>query len=138
MNADGGVIRRLTGEADEAVAGLQVSEGIAAAWSPDGARIAFDRVTHDPGAGDYWYPHTTQITIVDVATGAESEIGQPEIVVRRGDPGRSWSWSPDGRSLLVLARPGSRPMTIDVQTGEASELPWAADSAPSWQRIATD
>jgi Tol biopolymer transport system component len=136
MNADGSEIRRLTREAHEVYAGLQVSEG-SASWSPDGTRIVVDRIFHDPAAGGF-FPQTVQITIVDVATGAESEIGKPEIVVGRDDPRPSWSWSPDGRSLLMLATPGSRPLTIDVETGEAAELPWEADSAPSWQRIATD
>jgi Tol biopolymer transport system component len=138
MNADGSEIRRLTREPDEVYAGLQVSEGLDARWSPDGTRIAFYRVSHDPGAGDWLLPQTAEITVVDVATGAERAIGRPDVVVGRDDPRPSWSWSPDGRSLLVLPRPGSRPLTIDVETGEATELPWEADSGPSWQRIAAD
>ena len=46
-----------------------------------------------------------------------------------------WSWSPDGRSIVMLERCGTRPLVVDVQTGEATELPWEADSAPSWQRM---
>ena len=47
-----------------------------------------------------------------------------------------WSWAPDGRSLLLLRRPGTRLVTVDVETGRATELPWAAESPASWQRIA--
>ena len=46
-----------------------------------------------------------------------------------------WSWSPDGRSIVMQERSGTRPLVVDVQTGEATELPWEADSAPSWQRM---
>jgi hypothetical protein len=47
-----------------------------------------------------------------------------------------WSWSPDGRSIVMLERKGTRPIVVDVETGRVEELPWKADSAPSWQRIA--
>ena len=38
----------------------------------------------------------------------------------------------------MLERPGTRPVLIDIESGEATELPWEAESAPTWQRIATD
>jgi hypothetical protein len=49
-----------------------------------------------------------------------------------------WSWTPDGRSIVMLERAGTRPVVVDVETGDAIELPWEADSAPSWQRVAAD
>jgi hypothetical protein len=29
-------------------------------------------------------------------------------------------------------------VTVDVETGEATELPWAIGTIPSWQRVAID
>lgn len=45
-----------------------------------------------------------------------------------------WSWSPDGRSLLLLKDHRTRPMVVDVATDTATELPWETDPFPSWQR----
>ena len=44
-----------------------------------------------------------------------------------------WSWSPDGRSIVLLERAGEQPKVVDVQTGEVRPLPWDADSSPSWR-----
>lgn len=49
-----------------------------------------------------------------------------------------WSWTPDGRSIGMLERRGTRPVVVDVETGRATKLPWEADSAPSWQRVPAD
>ena len=49
-----------------------------------------------------------------------------------------WSWTPDGRSIVVLERHGTRPMVVDIETGQATELPWTSDSALSWQRVSRD
>jgi Tol biopolymer transport system component len=115
-------------------------EGVGQAWSPDGSHIAFERYS-TTGAG----PEPDQeavIAIVDVQSGAERVLE----ATRNGRQGQvtppigyfywGWSWAPDGRHLLVLARQGSRLMTVDIATGLASELPWEADSPGSWQRVA--
>ena len=39
---------------------------------------------------------------------------------------------------LLLPDPGTRLVTVDLETGQATELPWEAGSAPSWQRVAVD
>jgi dipeptidyl aminopeptidase/acylaminoacyl peptidase len=128
MNADGSDVR------------LVGREGGGQAWSPDGSHIAFERYS-TTGAG----PEPDQeavIVIVDVQSGAERVLE----TTRNGRQGQvtppigyfywGWSWAPDGRHLLVLARQGSSLMTVDIATGLAGELPWEADSPGSWQRVA--
>lgn len=97
-------------------------------WSPDGTRIASVRwlgcdPKHPCFGGD------PQIVITDVASGLEAYAGDPtsDLV--------GWSWSPDGRSILVQERAGGRPLVMDLGSGVATELPWEADSLPSWQRV---
>jgi len=143
MRADGTGVRR-----------LESIDGGPIAWSPDGATIAFQRCTSYPD-GD-----GSVIVVVDVASGSERILEATSVMTKRegapfGQPagtdeplcgwyqsaeGRAWdyegwAWSPDSRSILMLERPGTRPMVVDVETGQVVELPWASDSAPSWQRI---
>ena len=128
-------------------------------WSPDTSRIAFQRCSTNPERPG------AVIVVVDVATGAERVLEATSVetksegsVPRRPIPipapsdtdycgwGSSetwrvwdyegWSWTPDGHAITFLERAGFRPRVVDVETGEISELPWEADSAPSWQGVA--
>jgi hypothetical protein len=36
---------------------------------------------------------------------------------------------------MFLESPGDHPYVVDVATGDVTELPWTADSGPSWQRV---
>ena len=62
------------------------------AFSPDGRRLAYTRTT-----GDF----TGQVNIVGV--GADGKpVGAPTRVVYNGQEAHSPTWTPDGRSLLVI------------------------------------
>jgi WD40 repeat protein len=143
MNGDGSDLRRFESE---------WIDRIARAWSPDSAKIALEKsVTVSGRAGSV-------IAILDVKTGAERVL-EATAAVRKPpanhatDPGafltysirtehewayEGWSWTPDGRGIVVLEWHGTRPMVVDIETGLATELPWTSDSALSWQRIAVD
>ena len=122
MNADGSGIRLLS----------KVSRPInesSPAWSPDGARIALQRWLVDPSAGTQ---EVRPITVVDVQTGKETEVGVTPVA--NGFVG--WSWSPDGESILEI--PIDDELYIaNVADGSTRKVPWTLSaSGPSWQRLA--
>jgi Tol biopolymer transport system component len=140
MNADGSDLRRFA------------SNSIDRAWSPDGSQIALEKsvmVSGTPGS---------VIAILDIETGAErileaTSAVEKDMANRETDPDafrtysirtehryayEGWSWTPDGRSIVVLERHGTRPFSVDIETGLATELPWTSESAASWQRIAAE
>ena len=153
MNADGSDLRRF--ETDFVVEGR--------AWSPDGSKIALQKSVTVSGRGVcdadiLGHSCRSVIAILDVETGAERVLDVTFAVIRdkadrATDPDafrtlsprtyhrwayEGWSWTPDGRSIVVLERHGTRPMVVDIETGLATELPWTSESVVSWQRIAVD
>ncbi len=143
MNANGTDVRRL-------------GRDVWGQWSPDSSRIAFARCSADPARPG------AAIVIIEIATGIERVLDATSVETKtegsvpaprssgealcswysapggRNGEYEGWSWAPDGRSIVLLATRGTRPIVVDVETGRATELPWDADSAPSWQRVAAD
>ena len=130
MNVDGSGLRRLS-KFEPRIA--TVDEGHLA-WSPDGTRVAFGKWLNDPSSGD---PGVRPVTVVDVASGEEHEVG---LINPNGYHG--WAWSPDGTSILeVPASPAAgedadQVIVIDAETGEITRPGWTTGSAPTWQRMA--
>ena len=73
--------------------------------------------------------------MIDVATGAEREVG---IVEANGQVG--WGWSPDGKSIIEVPGPpvqdGNRLLLVDATTGAITRTSGVAEFPPSWQRKA--
>jgi hypothetical protein len=129
INADGNGLRQLTT--------VEVSDPITLAeahmaWSPDGTRVA---IQHWFGNSDTLDGGARPITIADVATGADHEVGPNNV-----NGYVSWGWSPNGQSILEVPQPPSPDagtvIVVDAETGEVTRPGWDAGSAASWQRTA--
>lgn len=127
INADGTDLRRLTSL--ELPAEYTVSEAHMA-WSPDGTRVAIQRWIANYDAGD---AGPRPITVADVATGEDHEIGPNNV-----NGYASWGWSPDGTSVLEVPAPPSddadAAIIVDAATGAVTRYGWDAGSAATWQR----
>jgi hypothetical protein len=128
MNADGSDLRRIN---QGCQGGGETSENFAA-WSPDSTRIALMRWCPDKD-DPVNNPNPRPITVIDVATGAEREIG---IVEANGQVG--WGWSPDGKSIIEVPGPpvddGNRLLIVDATTGAITRTSGVAEFPTSWQR----
>ena len=128
VNVDGSGLRRLS-KFEPQIATVDEEH---LAWSPDGTKVAFGKWLNDPN-GD---PGVRPVTIVDVASGEEHEVG---LVNPNGYHG--WAWSPDGKSIIeVPAAPAAgedadQVVVIDAETGEITRPGWTTGSAPTWQRV---
>jgi len=108
MNPDGSGQRRLT---NRGVPGC-AQEG-AAAWSPDGRRIAFRAALPRNSAG----PRTARIVVMNVDGSGE----------RRLSGGNAPAWSPDGQRIAFV-RGGLRVMNVDG----SGERRLSGGSGPAW------
>jgi Tol biopolymer transport system component len=111
-------------------------------WSPDGSKIAYDRESN------HSHRPTGVIVVADLASGAERVLEATRAEQKKGARFHTvtgntahtwyhegWSWAPDGRSLLVLENHRTRPWVVNIDTDTVTELPWLADSMPSWQPV---
>jgi Tol biopolymer transport system component len=127
VNADGTGLRRVG--RDDSPGYIIDDEHIS--WSPDGTRIALGRwLMYADGGVD-----PRPVTIVDVATNAETEAANREVNGYHG-----WSWSPDGSSIIEVPGDGSEDpgivIVVDAATGEARKMSgWTSVNGPAdWQR----
>lgn len=96
-------------------------------WSPDGKRLLIER----GGADGLVHP-----TVVSV------DGGSPDVVIDHVVPdwGLMKSWSPDGAFIQVTPQEQSgkslQQLLWNTTTGASTTAPWAATSAPTWQRTA--
>jgi len=130
VDADGTHLRQLSREASLPPA-FDGDHG--PAWSPDGSMVAFERTepsTVKDRRGREQSFVDSQLVVVTVATGEERPLADTRM--RHAHEG--WSWSPDGRHLLVLGLSAARLTVVDVDTGRATRLPWPTRIAASWQR----
>jgi Tol biopolymer transport system component len=125
VNVDGTGLRRLS--TFESQGAIVDEEHVT--WSPDGTRVAFLRWVQDDDGVD-----VRPVTIVEVATGDEWEVGNVNV-----NGYASFAWSPDGRSIVQIPGESSpdrnRVLLIDAKTGELTKTDWMS-SAASWQRTA--
>jgi Tol biopolymer transport system component len=123
VNADGSGLRLLIPDEDR-----PVDEEVVGVWSPDSRSIVLQRWYNDGPSNGSVDPRP--LTVVDVATGKAHEVGAQNL-----NGYTSYGWSPDGTSILEV--PGDRKLIIlvDPVSGKATETPFFASSAASWQRL---
>lgn len=97
-------------------------------WSPDGSQLAFVLFTiPDRGRGEtaaYGSGYTSRVGIADADGSGIRLVGPAGRVT-------DFSWSPDGRSLIIDVEPEA--WSVDVATGEQTKV---GTPVESWQRLA--
>ena len=139
FSPDGGEIAFIDGEGHLAViapdgsALRDLTPGLSAnvelsspSWSPDGTRIAFDRIDFNASEPQ------REVWIVDASDGSGARN-----LTEGAAPEREPSWSPSGEQIAFVregASGGDQIWTAQVQSGAAQQLTSSEydDSAPSW------
>lgn len=129
VNVDGTGLRQLTNTEVSDPFTLAESH---MAWSPDGTQVAIQRWIANADTGD---GGPRAITIADVATGEDREVGPVNV-----NGYVSWGWSPDGTSIIEVPQEPSpdagTAIIVDAKSGVVTRPGWSASSAASWQRLA--
>lgn len=124
LNADGTELRPLTRGSNARDEGFPQ-------WSPDGTKVAFMRWVDWPDGSSG--VNVRPITVVDVASGDEVEVGD---VSMNGFNG--WTWSPDGKGILQIPSAGGYVIVLPIDPGVAPTAfrDWTSPGAVTWQRVA--
>jgi Tol biopolymer transport system component len=114
-----------------------------------GDLTALRRLHFDPASFDEmlpsWSPDSSQFAFILEKSGVyQIAIGRPDgSGLRPVGPriydrnGFGYTWSPDGKTLLIRARMGAVSLwSVDVASGDATELQAPTDTIPTWQRVA--
>ena len=114
------------------VAGSDTADEACPAWSPDGTRLLFGRVT---GSSDTTF---SDAELVIVPVGPDGAAGAPTVIALDGfgvldgfDPHPCGIWAPDGR--WVAFGGAGEVWVVDTQTGAIRRLP---DLRPHRSRVA--
>lgn len=113
-----------------------------AVWAPDGSTIAYETWSTDD------LPTEARIAIYDLDTGEVRVLKASVSGLKRGAKVQTvtnnvdhawyfegWTWSPDGRFLILLKDHLTRPVVVDVEADTSFELDWVTDSFPSWSGV---
>ena len=116
----------------------------------EGDLAAHHRLKFDPDSGDEmlptWSPDSTQLAFIlekggiyQIAMARPDGTGLRPVGPRIHDRnGFGYAWSPDGQTLLIRARSNGAVSlwSVDVASGDATELDAPTDTIPTWQRLA--
>jgi len=106
----------------------------APAWSPDGKRIAFQRVLSAPAPGT----EIDQIDVMDLATGATHVVAMPPVAGSEVDMFINPRWSPDGTQIVFTVMRYPTPPTDENILSSSIAVVKADGSEADKARILTD
>ena len=114
------------------VAGSDAADDACPAWSPDGTRLLFGRVT---GSSD---TASSDAELVIVPVGRDGAAGAPTVIALDGfealpgfDPHPCATWAPDGRWVAFAG--SGEVWVVDTQTGAIRRLPDLRPSDLEWR-----
>jgi dipeptidyl aminopeptidase/acylaminoacyl peptidase len=124
------IVDRITG------ARVNLGPGSWPAWSPDDSSVAFVQPTND--GVELGVQYHDRLVVTEVDTGTARILGQvlvPAVFGGVEDGTPQLLWTPDGRAVYWVDGAGGH--VVDVETGDAVELPAALKGCPDpqWQPL---